>query len=224
MTTEELIVYEPTVPTLFGTDDPEYIANRTAAIGDVLGKTIRERGWSMKIGAGEHVRVEGWTFLGSLLGLSARTEWSRPLTDVGGWEARVQLVTLDGRVLAAAEASCSREEKNWRNSDDFAVRSMAQTRAMGKAFRMQLGFIAGSAGFETTPAEEMPSEPAAVASEGPVVLPGQYEIRFGKYQGQTIGEIASHDKGYVKWLGEKAANAEVKAAAVAYLNDEDIPF
>ena len=34
--------------------------------------------------------------------------------------------------------------------------SMAQTRALGKAYRMALGWIMKMAGYEATPAEEMP--------------------------------------------------------------------
>ncbi len=39
--------------------------------------------------------------------------------------------------------------------DEYAILSMAQTRAVGKAFRNQLAWLMKAAGFEATPAEEM---------------------------------------------------------------------
>ena len=46
-------------------------------------------------------------------------------------------------------------EKTWAGRDDYALRSMAQTRATSKAMRQPLGFIITLAGFDATPAEEM---------------------------------------------------------------------
>ena len=61
-----------------------------------------------------------------------------------------------------------RSEKSWAGRDDFALRSMAQTRATSKALRMPLGFVVTLAGYLATPAEEMmnlkdadPHSPAA---------------------------------------------------------------
>jgi hypothetical protein len=82
--------------------------------------------------------------------------WTKPVEN--GWEARVEAKTRDGAVVGAAEAQCLRTEKNWSSRDDFAVRSMAQTRATAKALRMPLGFIMTLAGYEPTPVEEMPHE------------------------------------------------------------------
>ena len=55
---------------------------------------------------------------------------------------------------------------NWSGRDDYALRSMAQTRAVSKALRLPLGFIVALAGYEATPADEMPAE-EAVAKEAP---------------------------------------------------------
>src|SRR6266542_1358096 len=108
----------------------------------------------------EFVRVEGWTALGSMLGVFPVTEWSRrvELEDDAGWEARVKAVTRTGEVVGAAEASCMRSERNWKNRDDYALRSMAQTRATSKALRQPLGFVVAMAGYQATPAEEIPPE------------------------------------------------------------------
>jgi len=91
-----------------------------------------------------------------MLGVFPVCEWTREIE--GGWEARVEARTLSGAVVGAAEAECVKAEKNWGNRDDYALRSMAQTRATAKALRLPLGFIVVLAGFEATPADEMPSD------------------------------------------------------------------
>jgi hypothetical protein len=126
----------------------------------------------VKIGKGDYIKVEGWQVLGAMTKVdSVRVEWTReykdPATgDAIGWEARVHVADRDGNVRGEGEASCLRTEANWKQRDDFALRSMAQTRAMGKAYRMALSYIVGLAGYQTTPAEEMP-EPATKNSPKP---------------------------------------------------------
>ncbi len=229
----ELIEYQQPVPvTLFGTDDPDESLAKASQIADALSKVLQKAKLTVKIGgnARPYVLAEGWTCLGSLVGVFPRTVWTRPLEN--GWEARVDAVTRDGAVVGSAESQCTRAERNWANRDDFALRSMAQTRAMSKALRMPLGFIVVLAGFEATPADEMPvidtsaSEPAA---PGVPVLPGQFVLPFGKHKGKTIGEVAATDKGYIGWLAAKYEpksdhDQELVLAAGAFLHDEDIPF
>ena len=124
-------------------------------MADALMGVVMQKRLYVPIRKKNYLLVDAWTCLGSLVGVFPRTVWSRPVEN--GWEARVEAVTKDGQVVGAAEAECLRSETRWTNADDYAVRSMAQTRAMGKALRMPLGFIAVLAGFEATPAEEMPA-------------------------------------------------------------------
>ncbi len=74
-----------------------------------------------------------------------------------GWsfDAVAEVRTMDGRVIGRGEATCSREEPNWMDSTDSAVKGMAQTRACSRALRQALGFIVGLAGYSATPQEEM---------------------------------------------------------------------
>lgn len=146
--------------TLFGTDDPVAVVERASTIATALAEVIKKRNLYKRIGQSDHVFVEGWTLLGSMLGVFAEVEWSRPLypETVPGWEARAVARTLAGRVVGAAESMCSRSEGKWAKSDDYAIRSMAQTRAVSKALRLPLGFIMELAGYSATPAEEIPTE------------------------------------------------------------------
>lgn len=121
----------------------------------VLVEVVREQGLAKKLGGQkEHVQVEAWQFLGSQFGLIADIEWTKELED--GWEARAALIRLaDGAVLTHADAECRRAESNWKNRDSYAIRSMAQTRAVSKVFRNALSSVMVMAGFSGTPAEEM---------------------------------------------------------------------
>ena len=131
--------------TLFGTENPVEVVERASTIATALADVIKSRSLYKHIGQSDHVFVEGWTLLGSMLGVFAEVEWSRPSED--GWEARAVARTLAGRTVGAAESMCSRSESKWRNSDDYAIRSMAQTRAVSKALRLPLGFIMELAGY-----------------------------------------------------------------------------
>lgn len=150
----------PEPGTLFRTDDPVEIIARATEVARVLSEVLKAQQLTSRINNKDYVRVEGWTLCGTMLGVFPVVEWTRQTQD--GWEARVEARTKDGAIVGAAEAECLRTEKEWgpnpskgRPKDDYALRSMAQTRAISKALRAPLGFIVSLAGFEATPAEEM---------------------------------------------------------------------
>jgi hypothetical protein len=93
--------------------------------------------------------------------------------DVDGhdWEACVEVRTADGAVVGKAEAMCSRAEATWARREDFALRSMAETRAESRAFRRAIGWIMHMAGYSPTPAEEMGATPVAAPEPQPASLP-----------------------------------------------------
>ena len=137
--------------------DPAARLEQAHKIASLLAPVVRDRGLASRIQGREYVRYEGWTLLGSLLGVFPCTEWVHEIE--GGYEARVVARTLGGQLVGAAHARCTRGERNWQDRDDFALASMAQTRAGAKALRMPLGFVVHLAGYEATPAEEMETEP-----------------------------------------------------------------
>jgi hypothetical protein len=68
----------------------------------------------------------------------------------------VEVIRLtDSVVLSRGYAVCSNKENSKRRFDEYAIASMAQTRAVGKAYRNILAWLMKAAGFEATPAEEM---------------------------------------------------------------------
>jgi hypothetical protein len=219
--TEELVVRpEAPPPTLFGTDNPDLVLAKASGIAKVLHDVVVKQGMSVKIGSSPrpYLKVEAWTTCGAMMGLFPKVEYSRPGTftyidpktnepvQYSGWEAGVVVVNTQGVELGRAEAQCTRGESNWKNRDDFALRSMAQTRAMGKALRMPLGWIAVLAGYEATPAEEMPAP--AVADD---------DVPFddtGGAQGQTADGTKAHGN-----TGTGAASTPPPAMSRAEANE-----
>ena len=180
---------EPQPVTLFRTDDPEEVVERASKVAAALKKVITGQKLATRISGREHVRVEGWQTLGTMLGVTAVCTWTRKVGDdeSGGWEARVEARTLDGRVIGAAEAECLRAESKWKNRDSYALRSMAQTRATSKALRSVLSFVVTLAGYDPTPAEEMDG---VVAQHGTPQYATTEERRliFAKAKDRDIGE------------------------------------
>jgi hypothetical protein len=152
-------------PSLFGTNDPQAVVEKATAVANTLKGVLKSQKLISNISGKEYPKCEAWTLLGTMLGVYPVLVWTHKLEN--GWEARVEAKTRDGAVVGAAEAQCLTSERNWANRDDFALRSMAQTRATAKCLRMPLGFVMTLSGFEPTPAEEMAYEAPQPAQKPP---------------------------------------------------------
>lgn len=157
-------------------ETPRDFISRSQEIAEALLEVVEQRGLKKRIGNNDHLYVEAWTFLGSMMGAFGQSvfaveDWTREYRDpetgkVIGWEARVEARTADGQVVGAAESMCTRKESKWKSADDYAIRSMAQTRATSKALRQPLGFLVELAGFSATPSEEMDESMAGRGRSG----------------------------------------------------------
>lgn len=154
----------------------------------------------------KHVHVEGWQFAGASMGIFPQVIETRRIEEQGEvkfskkvWykdsngknkykyedatnpiykhEAIVELINITtGRVVGRGVAICSNQEAKKRTFDEYAIQSMAETRATGKAFRLCLGWIVKLAGYEGTPAEEVDDE--STDPEDATVQPTVVEIPF----------------------------------------------
>jgi hypothetical protein len=133
------------------------VLNRAAEISSDLSHIIKQRQLSKRIGPKEFVYVEGWTTCGAMLGVAIRpVSCDENPTCEGEFVAMVEAVrTSDGFVLGRGIASCGPDERDWKSRSRQARRSMAQTRAAGKAMRLLFSWIMEMAGFAATPFEEM---------------------------------------------------------------------
>ncbi len=157
--------------------NPTQVLQQAQERAGALMRVVREHKLAVQMKGQQYLRLPAWQLLGAFYGLSAavvsieesRDETGR-LQSVTAWAEAVWQRT--GRVVSRAAGRCDRSERlvrsdgteyrRWENADDFAIISMAQTRAIARALRHVLGFVPELAGFESTPAEEMPYEPEPV--------------------------------------------------------------
>ena len=137
---------------------PDDIISKASKIATQLARIIDDKKLFTVISRRKYVNVEGWNTLGAMMGILPReVEDSVIEHENGDYEATVELIrTSDGAVVGRASSICGMDEKTWANRPRYARRSMAITRATGKAFRLGFSWIIKLAGYEPTPAEEMP--------------------------------------------------------------------
>jgi len=141
-----------------------------------LSQLIKEKGLSSNIQGKQFVNVEGWQFAGASLGLMPIITSTQDLSNETAIKymatCEVRNITT-GQLVATGIALCSNAEKTKRYFDEYAILSMAQTRAIGKAYRNLLAWLMKAAGFEATPAEEMDFAPK---DETPTKIPKVVEV------------------------------------------------
>ncbi|RNI22636.1 hypothetical protein [Rufibacter latericius] len=123
-----------------------------------LAKFIKENRLYQNIQGKEYVNVEGWQYAGSRLGILPVVDELTNMSDSTEikYLAKVNLLNLrTEQVVGAGFAICSNKEQGRKYYQEYAIASMAQTRAIGKAYRNILAWIIRAAGYEPTPAEEM---------------------------------------------------------------------
>ena len=150
--------------------DPVAMVEQAKIVATTLKSIITDQKLAKIISGREYVIVEGWTTLGAMIGVVPRTVSVREFeinyngeTWGGIFEADVELVrTSDGFVVGRGIAECGAPDETdkqgnpvWANRARYAKKSMAITRATGKAFRLSYSWIIKMAGYEATPAEEM---------------------------------------------------------------------
>lgn len=150
----DVIKMAPPAPAILNME-PEQLADRAIRISKTLLLLVTRGGMVETINDRPYVRVEGWNAMGALMGLSPHVAGVRELED-GSFEACVEIRSRDGEVRASASARCGMDESRWRVVPAFSRRSMAITRATGKAYRIGFSWVMALAGCAETPAEDMP--------------------------------------------------------------------
>ncbi|QIX62886.1 hypothetical protein HER32_17580 [Hymenobacter sp. BT18] len=133
-------------------------SDETLHLATDLAKFIKDNKLSTTVQGKEFVNVEGWQYAGSRLGIVPIVDHVINVsTDTEiKYQAKVTLFDMrSGHTVGAGFAICSNKEQGKKFYQEFAIMSMAQTRAIGKAYRNILAWIIRAAGYEPTPAEEM---------------------------------------------------------------------
>lgn len=197
---------------------PADVIARGAEQAKPLAELIKAQKLSVKISGREYVRAEGWVTLAAMNGVLPREVEVERIED-GTYIATVALIRIsDGTELTRASAECGVDEPLWAQRPNYARRSMAITRATGKACRIAFSWVISMAGYEPTPFEEMDgvhvqapprnetvdadevededgpfstTPPAPKPSNGPV-------IPFGKNKGKPLTELTVASLGWYR--------------------------
>ena len=134
-------------------DDKIEVATKVAAS---LKNVIQSQDLAVKIGPSEYVTAEGWEVLGTMLGCTPYVESVEeiPVDHKHKFMYKATVSIRQGDTILSRASAMA--ERNNMQKDRPSVYSMAQTRALGKAYRMALSWIVKMADYEPTPAEEMP--------------------------------------------------------------------
>ena len=191
----EIIIAEPSNQIQLGSMSmatPADVVHRASVVASQLAEIVNKQNLYSNISGKKYVRVEGWNTLGAMLGVLPR-ELSVTESESGDFEATVELIRAsDGVVVGRGSAIVGADENMWSKRPRYARRSMAITRATGKAFRLGFSWIMTLAGYEATPAEEMdaiadpPPEPpkknGVTRPMNPETLKGMLQRKADKYQ------------------------------------------
>ncbi len=149
-------------------------ADETLSLATDLAKFIRENKLTHNVQGKEYVNVEGWQYAGSRLGIVPIVDQVIDMSHDGEikYNARVSLFDLRSQqTVGAGFAVCSNKENGKKFYAEYAIASMAQTRAIGKAYRNILAWIIRAAGYEPTPAEEMDYQTVPQSAAQPMAAP-----------------------------------------------------
>jgi hypothetical protein len=191
-----VVPQQPGQALVAATDDPSGMVAVASRLATVLKSIVEQQKLYATISGKKYPQVEAWMTIGRLDNVVAREPTPPIRHDDGSYEAFAELVRLsDGMVVGSSSALCGTpDDKPWGSRSEPARRSMAQTRATSRAFRQQYSWIMALAGYEATPAEEMPHDPPRTAQEPPAWRPSA-QVDDG-YAGTA--EIGRDPQGNVK--------------------------
>lgn len=170
-------------------ESPEKAVEILNSVKQNFKKLLVDNGEIIKIktrqGLKEYVKYEGWNTIATVMGILPQVVELTKMDD--GYQAKANAVLLKtGAVVGAGFGFCSRKEPNWADRPEFAIQSMAQTRAAGKCLKTILSGVITHLGFEATPAEEMVDVELNGAKQEPIIkhkmseqeTPDGKEIRY----------------------------------------------
>jgi hypothetical protein len=153
-----------------------------------------------------YVNVEGWEYAGACTGILPVVRKLEDLSTTKSeikFRAEVELVRLkDNQPVGFGIAICSNLEAKRRGADEYVIASMAQTRAIGKAYRNMFGFLMKMAGYQPTPAEE--AEVLSDDSGNPDVYEQIKAVKTRAELAKLLASLPAQDlKAYVNELEAK---------------------
>lgn len=173
---------------------------------------VNDNGLAINIAGKKYLQVEAWQFTGSQLNLTAVVTEIEDITPAGDgvtkpkpkYKATVEVIhNPTGQLVSRGFALCSKEESKKTGFDEYAVASMAQTRAIGKAYRNILAWLPKLAGYEGTPAEEISDTARESMTE-----------ELSEKKAEVFAEFTAHDitdsKEMVKIISQVTGGVTIK--------------
>lgn len=200
--------------------------NEALELANTLTKIILTKGLSIQLNRNSdkrYVMVEGWQLAGALCGIYPIVEKVENLSDDKRicYRAEVTLRNQYNKVVGTGMAICTNQEKGKERFGEYAICSMAQTRAVGKALRLKLGWIIKLAGFQPTPSEELDSNGEAIDEEFNAVEAEAEPVDYS----ETLSKAKDVHELYELWLKipkkEQANYADLKDGLKAKLLDKN---
>ncbi|WP_233219020.1 hypothetical protein [Adhaeribacter arboris] len=194
-------------------------SDETLHLATDLAKFIKENKLYQNIQGKEFVNVEGWQYAGSRLGIVPIAEEPINISIEGEikYKCNVKLFNLrTQQIVGAGFAMCSNKEQGKKFFQEYAIASMCQTRAIGKAYRNLLAWIIRAAGYEPTPSEEMDfqNEPGTGAVDPPKQVPITPPV-----QPSTQPESTSEGEEQPQTASKKYATQRQKEEIIRLLNN-----
>ena len=196
------------------------LAKPTQAIqvASVLQKFVKDNSLTANIQGKQYPLVEAWTFAGSQFGLIPIVKSldclssPNPLNNEVEIKYRSEVEVINvatGQVVGRGIAICSNKEYSKKRFDEYAIASMAQTRATGKAFRIPLGWLMKASGFEATPSEEMDFVKDEVGDDGRDWLLSLLES--SSYEGKVKDKLKARINGIITNADYEKAKTDLMA-------------
>ena len=169
------------------------------SLSNELKRFVKDAHLVSNIKGKDYCNVEAWQMAGASLGLFPIITSVQDLSS----ETEVKYMATcevrsyqDNKLVSVGIAICSNKEGSKKFFDEYAILSMAQTRAIGKAYRNLLAWLMKAAGFEATPAEEMDfaTEEPKKPTKKPVVEVEAEEYETNVDRALIMGEIGKATK------------------------------
>jgi hypothetical protein len=156
----------PAPPARLSAVDPSAMIEVASKWATALKHVVEAQRLYAVISGKKYPQVEAWMIVGRMDNTAAQEE-SVTRQEDGSYVATAVLIRLsDGAIVGRASALCGApDDRPWNNRPEYNRRSMAVTRAISRAFRAQYSWIMALAGYEPTPAEEMPQHEAPSAPQ-----------------------------------------------------------
>ena len=146
--------------------DPAATLEMAGQVASALQDVLEKQNLLQSMGGDrQHVLVDGMILTASFFNHTVQIAKDRRIELDGGfgWEAHAELLDQHGRVVSTAIGMAMSNETNragknppWTGAE-YSVRSMASTRATSRVVRTRFGFVLKMAGYDATPAAEMPT-------------------------------------------------------------------